>query len=140
MLDIVKGLLSGGPVKLVLILAIISAITGYLVYDDTSSFNAGYNKAKAEYLEAVNEARNEAERASEASLKQLKERLITLEQESYNNKNRAVELQSLLDNRPTVEIIREIETIETGECTDLGSDYKRLLNDIISDPPNISIR
>ncbi len=132
------GLASMSPIKLGMIIVILSMIGGGIVWYDTSRFNAGYNKAEAKYLKEAKRAREQADANSRASLAALTLELTTTKQEANKNKNRAVELQSLLDNRPTLEIIREIETIQTGECVDLGSDYQRLFNDIIGEVPDIT--
>lgn len=138
-MDLVTGLLSfakQSPFKLVIILAIISALSGVYVWHINKVETAGYNKAKVEIYEDVERKREEREKQFQADLKSLRDKLKTTKQESQENKNKAVELQKLLTNRPTVEVFRDISSIET-ECVDLGVDFGRVLHNIISDAPTI---
>lgn len=133
----ILNLIKGSPLKLLVILAFISSIAGYVLYDRQQRFEAGYNTAKAEYLEQLNVAQIQADGVLEASLKKLREQIAEKQRIVEENRLKAIQLQSKLNDRPTVEIIREIESI-TSDCTDLGDDYWRLQDNIIGTAPDAS--
>ena len=100
------------------------------------TYNAGYDSAESYYLKANNDATAALQKAQRAQLDAIKLRLTSAQDESTNNKQRAVELQELLDSRPTLEIIREIPKVDVGDCNSFSDEYNRLLHNIIGEAPN----
>ena len=140
MMELLTGLFSfakQSPFKLAIILAIIASITGFIVWYDNSRVQAGYNKAKVEIYEQVEKDRAKLEEQHQIQLTQLKDKLKSTKQESEENKNKAVELQDLLDNRPTVEIYRDISEVQS-QCTNLGADFIRVRDNIIGEAPSLN--
>lgn len=139
MMELLTGLFSfakESPFKLAIILAIVTSLTGFIIWYDNSRVQAGYNKAKVEIYEQAAKDKAKLEKQYKTELDKLKVKLQSTKQESQENKNKAVALQELLDNRPTVEILREIPKVES-DCDSLGADFIRLRNNIIGNAPVI---
>jgi hypothetical protein len=137
MLDMLKGLFGlakESPFKLIIILAIISALTGFVIWYDTSRYNAGFNAAKVEVYEEARKAEIALQEAQEAILGGLQEELSLAKQKSQSSKDIAVALQHKLDNQPSARTYREISNVQTGECINLSPDFRRVLDNIIEQP------
>lgn len=141
MWDTLKGLTgiaSSGPVKLALILAIITALIGYKTYSDKAKYSAGYSAAEVVYLKEKDKALSAAEEAYKASLAEATLALGGARKEADKSREEAVALQELLDSRPTVETTIEITKLVTPDCSDLGIDFKRMSDNIIGTAPQLN--
>jgi hypothetical protein len=134
MFDIVKGALSASPLKLVLILAILTLASTVVFKYDKARFEAGYSAAEAKYLKEYNIATAAAEEAQRGVLTGLKGELEEETNRADKHRDKAVGLQKTLDDRPVIEVVREIDKIVT-DCSDLGDDYKRVFHSIIGEAP-----
>ena len=121
-----------------LLLASLFIIYGLNIYD-SSRFKAGYNAAKLEAMERYTQEQSELKRQFEARIRDLTKDLEDTRKQSTINRDKAIELQELIDNRkPIKEVIREIEVIR-DDCSDIPA-YGRVLHTIIGQPPTIPDR
>lgn len=141
MLNFIKDLVTGNisVVKLGIILAMITSITGTCVWGYNSIYKAGFNEAKVESLLEIKQAREATEAIYKLKLEELTRKLSSANVEVDSQRNKAKKLQELLDSRPIVEVVREIESVSDSGCTTLGTDYGRVLDNIIGEKPNINI-
>ena len=113
------------------------ALLSFLLYKGAvglleSAYKAGYNEAKAMYLEEAKEAHKASEAATEA---QIQSAIVKLEQarvEREEARAKAAQLQELLDNTPTREVIREIPKI-VSDCK-FGDDFSRVFQSLTEQP------
>lgn len=128
MLALIKtafGATTGSWVKIALVLAIITALTGFVVYYDKSRYNAGWNAALVEYTAASQEATE----ASTAAFKLELSNSLAKKRVELTEANRTI--QELLEE-PTIEYIKEIQiVVESSNCKRIGAEPYRLLNSII---------
>jgi uncharacterized protein HemX len=110
----------GSPYKLAAIVIIVLAITTGIYYSGKTS---GYNKAKAEELQAVKDA--------EKALAK-KYNLILAKQDRAQQ--RALRLIERLRNRPRVTHNEIKQAANASECKHLGLEFNRVFNKLV-DPP-----
>ena len=129
MLSLIKGALGavkGSWVNIALVLAVVSAISGFVVYYDKSRYNAGYNAAVVKMAAATQVATE----ASAAAFKLELSNALANKRVELTEANRTI--QELL-RRPTDVIVKEItKVVESSECKRIGAEPHRLLNEIIN--------
>lgn len=133
MFDIIKalfGAVKSSPFKLVLVLAIIASVTGFIVWYDHARFEAGYNSAQVE----LHEAHQEAMRAAVEKAKKDLNEALALEKEGRIRAER--DYQRLREKPPEVEIREVIKIVESSECKRVGSDVIGLLNGTFGSKPD----
>lgn len=138
MFDAILGLANISPIKLGLILAIVTALLGYHAYDNNNHFQAGYDEAESKYLKELNLAQIKAQEATEALLKAHSDKLEQAVNKAKLNQQLALTLQQQLDGRPSAEIRYEIEKVNTTSCNNLGDDFKRVFNLSLGTAPIIT--
>jgi len=128
MLDIIKlglGAVKGSWVNIALVLAVISALTGFVIYYDTARYNAGYNAA-------IVDMKDSSETVSKAAVERLKEKHSRTITQLNREATALQETLRKLREKPDVKIITKIKTVvEEGECKRVGAPALQLLNSII---------
>ena len=127
---------SSTTIRLAMYITILSMIGGGVLWGYNSVYNAGYDSAKVEVLEAANITQRAIEAKYEANIKQLSTELSSASNAHENSKGLAIKLQKELNDRPYLEIVREIPKIDTN-CDDLGGDFDRLFKSIVGEAPSI---
>lgn len=121
-------------VKVIAILVLVSTILGgigyYHISEKKASFEAGYNKAKAEYLES-----NQKALSSDISEKiELLNESLRLSRENDQRANeKATEVVKLVEEvRVTLDDLQEYRQVASSiDCDNLGDDFVRLWNNPI---------
>ncbi len=129
MFDFVTGLFKGGPVKLIVMAAMLSALIGFAMYYDTARFNAGFNAAKVEMFEENEKAVSDAVADARAGF------VIVLNEEATKRLIAERDAQALRDTPQELRIEKVIEIIENAECVNTGDGYLGLLNSHIGTAP-----
>lgn len=129
-----KPLVKGG----FYLILVLSLGYGFIKYD-SARYNHGYSAARLELMETYSLEQSELKRLSEARVEALTSELNTIRKLSADNRDKAIELQKILDTTPTTtEVIREIEVIR-DDCSDIPA-YGRVLHSLIGQPPSIPDR
>lgn len=118
MTSIIKSLLSATPVKLALILAIVTALIAAKKWSDDQKFQAGYNAHKAETLDTVQKLQEQHAQEIDAAI---------AERDKLDK--RAAALQVALREKPKVVYKDVVKVIESANCVSLGADFVSLHND-----------
>lgn len=125
------------PWKWIIALLILGLLTYGYQWHVGQIHMAGYNQAKAEYLDDLQEKLAIQEELNQQKVNEVQADLANAKAEAKTSSEKAIELQQLLNKRPTAETPREIEKLNT-DCSDLGADYRLRYNRIIGDAPVIS--
>lgn len=131
MFEAVAGLFKQSPFKLGLILAIVVAISGFIMWYDHSRYQAGYDAAKVKYLEDHQEQMEALEKEYQTQVSKASDKLSRALDKKTQWKEEAIRLQGVLSNKP-----EEIPDVES-DCTNIGTDHVRLLRDIIGEAPEV---
>ncbi len=131
MFEAVAGLFKQSPFKLGLILAIVVAISGFVMWYDHSRYKAGYDAAKVEYLEDHQKKMDALEKEYHKQATAASAELSEVLDKKTEWREEAIRLQQLLNNKP-----EEIPDVES-DCTSIGADHIRLLRDIIGEAPEV---
>ena len=131
---ICKGGLSlaqSSPYKLAIILAIVTAVTSFIIYQQKIQYDRGYDAARVEMFDKY---QDDLEIATKNAVKDLD---IAIEnRDKY--KNLAIDLQKLLDKKPKVLPGEIITVVERMPCDRLGSDGLLLWQSITAQPAQIN--
>ena len=121
-----------------LLVASLLLVYGLVLYD-SARYNHGYNAAKLEAMKKYTLEQSELKKEFERRIEALTKELDNAMKQSADNRDRAIELQKLLDTEPNIkEVIREIEVIR-DDCSDIPA-YGRVLHTLIGQPPTITTR
>lgn len=140
MLDAIKGLIglsSFSTTKLVVILAMLSVLSGTLIWLRQSVYESGYNAAIVAQVKVNKEAEKRLQETYEAKLKVVQSNLNRATSESTSQRQKAMALQKLLDNTSRTEVIREIPKLVT-KCNDLGVSYDSMFKSFVGEAPIIN--
>lgn len=122
MIDIIKGLFEFAKTpttKLVLILAIVSAVVGFLTWTHHQIYQAGVNSEKVRQ-EALHKE------AMQALEQRLKVKLAKASADKDEWREKAIELESI---KPVIKYEKIIEIVENENCTAFGGAFVELWND-----------
>ena len=129
MINLIKvalGAVKGSWVNIALVLAVVSALTGFVIYYDTARFNAGYNQAVVDLQDSSQEAVEASTRAFKAEAIQR----LRVHDKELTEANRLV--QELLERKPDV-LIKEIPVaVEASECKRIGEPSRLLINAFVN--------
>jgi len=133
MIELIKGLIGmakSSPYKLAIILAIVSAVSGFIIYQQKIQYDRGYDAARVEMFEKFQDD-------LETSTKNAKKDLGIAIENRDKFKQIAINLQKELNKKPKVLPGDIITVVEKMPCDSLGHDGYQLWLDITSKPIQI---
>lgn len=132
MFDILKGLFSmakQGPVKLILVLGIITSLGGLVMWYDHQRYQAGWNASQLAMAEANEQVVRDAVRLVEIDLQKV------IAEEQSRRQQAVLDAERLLARKPEVTIREVVKIVENAECERTGVEYIGLLNKHIGPKP-----
>lgn len=137
MVEMIKGVFEmakSSPMKLVLILAIISALGGFYVYHIDQVKSSGYNQCLVD-MKAANE------KAESEELAKLKKKIKELQEQRDTFEKSASDARKIIEDRNIENKVLKNEIANFGKhsvhCV-FEPEFQRLFNDIIGEPPAVN--